>query len=102
MQRLHDSGEWIRSGEPILRMVHLNELKVEAYVPIDGISVAALQGTPMKVAVRLSEKDVASYETQVEFVRRGDRIAECPCFCSHSESTSRWGLAAPRRYGRFH
>ncbi len=68
VQRLHDSGEWIRSGEPILRMVHLNELKVEAYVPIDGISVAALQGAPMKVAVRLSEKDVASYETQVEFV----------------------------------
>lgn len=68
VQRLHDTGEWIRSGEPILRMVHLNELKVEAYVPIDGISVAALQGAPMKVAVRLSEKDVATYATEVEIV----------------------------------
>ncbi len=68
VQRLHDAGEWIRSGEPILRMVHLNELKVQAFVPIDGISVSALQGAPMKVAVRLSEKDVASYDTQVEIV----------------------------------
>lgn len=68
VQRLHDSGEWIRSGEPILRMVHLNELKVEAYVPINDISVAALQGAPMKVKVKLSEKDDAVYETQVEFV----------------------------------
>ncbi len=68
VQRLHDAGEWIRSGEPVLRLVHLNEMKVETFVPIDGISVGALQGAPMKVNVRLNAQDVATYDTQVEFV----------------------------------
>lgn len=68
VQRLRDQGEWIRSGEPILRLVHLNEMKVETFVPIDGISVADLQGAPMRVSVRINSKDVATYDTVVEFV----------------------------------
>lgn len=68
VQRLHDAGEWIRAGEPILKLVHLNELKVETFVPIENISVGSLQGAPMKVAVRLNSQDVATYETQVEVV----------------------------------
>jgi len=68
VQRLHDAGEWIRSGEPVLRLVHLNEMKIETFVPIDGISVSALQGAPMKVVVPLNSQDVATYETQIEVV----------------------------------
>lgn len=68
VQRLRDQGEWIRSGEPILRLVHLNEMKVETFVPIDGISVAELQGAPMRVSVRINSQDVATYDTLVEFV----------------------------------
>ncbi|MCA9159617.1 MAG: HlyD family efflux transporter periplasmic adaptor subunit, partial [Planctomycetales bacterium] len=67
-QRLRDQGEWIRSGEPILKLVHLNEMKVETFVPIDGISVAALQGAAMRVSVRINSKDVATYDTHIEFV----------------------------------
>ncbi|MEO8271264.1 MAG: HlyD family efflux transporter periplasmic adaptor subunit [Aureliella sp.] len=68
IQRLRDQGEWIRSGEPILRIVHLNEMKVDVIVPTDGISVAKLQGAPMRVSVRINSKDVATYDTHVEFV----------------------------------
>ncbi len=67
-QRLRGQGEWIRAGEPILRLVQLNEMKVETFVPIDGISVAGLQGAPMRVSVRINSQDVATYDTQVEFV----------------------------------
>lgn len=67
-QRLRGQGEWIRAGEPILRLVYLNEMKVEAFVPIEGISVAALQGAAMRVSVRINSKDVATYDTHVEFV----------------------------------
>lgn len=67
-QRLRGQGEWIRSGEPILRLVHLNEMKVETFVPIEGISVAALQGAAMRVSVRINSKDVATYDTHIEFV----------------------------------
>ena len=66
--RLRDQGEWIRSGEPILKLVHLNEMKVQLFVPIEGISVAELQGAPMRVSVRINAKDVAAYDTHVEFV----------------------------------
>lgn len=72
VQRLRDQGEWIRSGEPILRLVHLNEMKVETFVLTDvltgGISVADLQGAPMRVSVRINSQDVASYDTVIEFV----------------------------------
>lgn len=68
VQRLRDQGEWIRSGEPILRLVHLNEMKVETFVPIDGIAVRDLQGAPMRVSVRINSQDVATYNTVVEFV----------------------------------
>jgi multidrug efflux pump subunit AcrA (membrane-fusion protein) len=68
VQRLHDAGEWIRAGEPVLRLVHLNEMKIETFVPIDGITVSALQGAPMKVVVPLNAQDVATYETQIEVV----------------------------------
>ncbi len=68
VQRLRDQGEWIRSGEPILRLVHLNEMKVEAFVSTDGISVAELNGAPMRVSVRINQQDVATYDTTVQFV----------------------------------
>lgn len=68
VQRLRDQGEWIRAGEPILRLVHLNEMKVETFVSVDGISVAELQGAPMRVSVRINSKDVATYDTHIEFV----------------------------------
>ncbi len=68
VQRLRDQGEWIRSGEPILRLVHLNEMKVEAFVPTDGINVAQLEGATMKIAVRISSQNVANYDAKVEYV----------------------------------
>lgn len=68
VQRLHDAGEWTRSGEPILRLVHLNEMKVEALVPIDGIAVSRLQGASMKVSIPLDNQEVARYDTKVEVV----------------------------------
>ncbi len=68
VQRMRDQGEWIRSGEPVLRLVHMNEMKVEARVPVEGISVADLQGAPMKVTITLNPRQVATYTPKVEFV----------------------------------
>ena len=68
VHRLRDQGEWIRSGEPVLRLVHMNEMKVETYVPVEGLSVAQLKGAPMKISVRISPQQVATYTPTVEFV----------------------------------
>ncbi len=67
VQRLRDQGEWIRAGEPILRLVHMNEMKVEAFVPTEGINVVQLEGAAMKIAVRISAENVANYDTKVEY-----------------------------------
>lgn len=77
VQRLRDQGEWVKSGEPVLRLVHMNEMKVEAYIPVDNIAVASLQGAPMKVTVRLNPQQVATFTPQVEFVSpeiEGNRV----------------------------
>jgi multidrug resistance efflux pump len=68
VQRLRDQGEWIRSGEPVLRLVHMNEMKVETYIPVEGLSLAELKGAPMKISVRISPQQVATYTPTVEFV----------------------------------
>lgn len=68
VQRLHDQGEWIRSGDPVLRLVSLSEMKVETLVPVDGISVASLEGAPAKVHVRINSQQVANYDAKVDFV----------------------------------
>ena len=68
VQRLRDQGEWIRAGEPVLRLVHMKEMKVEAYVPVAGISIASLQGATMKVTVPINPSHNFEIPTTVEFV----------------------------------
>ncbi len=69
VERLRDQGEWIRSGEPVLRLMHMNEMKVEAMVPIEGISIAELQGAPINIQVQISPQDVATFaDSRVEIV----------------------------------
>lgn len=53
VERLRDEGEWVKAGEPVFRLLHLNEMKVEAMVNLNGKSVAQLQNAPMKVRVRI-------------------------------------------------
>ncbi|QDV22050.1 efflux RND transporter periplasmic adaptor subunit [Aureliella helgolandensis] len=67
-ERMRDRGEWIRSGEPILKLVHLNEMRIEAQVPVEQISPSELQGAPMTISVRVSPQFKADFQAQVEFV----------------------------------
>jgi multidrug efflux pump subunit AcrA (membrane-fusion protein) len=68
VQRLRDQGEWIRAGEPILKLFSLNEMKVEAYVNVDGISLSQLEGAPVTVSVQINPQQVATFTATVEFV----------------------------------
>lgn len=96
-ERMRDRGEWVRAGEPVFKMVHMNELKVEAMVPIydkrsestgssqfspkvhvDGavISAAELKNMPMKITINVSPRFNYEYETVVQYVSPEIRVDE--------------------------
>lgn len=68
VERLRDRGEWIRAGEPVLKLMHMNEMKVEAVVELKDLSFSDLQNAPMKVKVQLNAAQVLEIPTKVEFV----------------------------------
>ncbi|MCA9128926.1 MAG: HlyD family efflux transporter periplasmic adaptor subunit [Planctomycetales bacterium] len=68
VERLRDRGEWIRAGEPILRVVHLKEMKVECRVPVTKTSPSELLGAKMTVTIPVSPDFVDTIETNIEFV----------------------------------
>jgi multidrug efflux pump subunit AcrA (membrane-fusion protein) len=65
--RMRDQGEWVKAGEPILRLVHLKEMRVEAHVPVAGASVAHLQNANIRVHVNINGQDWTS-DSKIEFV----------------------------------
>jgi multidrug efflux pump subunit AcrA (membrane-fusion protein) len=77
VQRLRDRGEWTRAGDPIMRLVSMNEMKVEAFVSVEdiqarGVSISQLENAPMQVEVTLvqGERNSRPYQqnTTVDFV----------------------------------
>ena len=67
VERMRDQGEWVKAGEPILRLVHLKEMRVEANVPVRGGSVAHLQNAQIRIHVTINGKDITR-DSHVEFV----------------------------------
>ncbi len=68
IERIRDYGEWVRAGEPVFRFIHLNEMKVECYVPLSGVSPNELRNAEMKISVRMSQINQFATEAKVSFV----------------------------------
>lgn len=98
-ERIRDRGEWVRAGEPVFKMVNLNELKVAAMVPVYKPNVAdptpqpyeARERTPrqtatvspselkdalMKITIQVSPTLVHTVEANVSFVSPTLRLNE--------------------------
>jgi RND family efflux transporter MFP subunit len=72
VRRHRDEGEWVRAGEPVFQLMHLNEMEVQAYVPVKDLSVANssvanLQGAPMKIVIQAGAQPVV-VDSQVQYV----------------------------------
>lgn len=67
VRRHRDEGEWVRAGEPVFQLMYLNEVEVQAYVPVQGLSMANLQGAPMKIEVQAGARPVV-VESNVQYV----------------------------------
>ncbi len=67
VERMRDQGEFVKSGEPILHIVHMDEMRVEANVPVRGISASQLKDAPIRLHVRINGEDVVR-DAKIEYV----------------------------------
>ena len=68
VERLRDEGEWIRAGEPILRLTHMDEMKVQVSVDVRYVAPWQLEGAPIKVIVPVNARQDLTLETTVSYV----------------------------------
>jgi macrolide-specific efflux system membrane fusion protein len=47
-------GDWVRAGDPIVRLVQMDRLKINGSLPYDPLTPAAVRGKPVTVKVRLA------------------------------------------------
>lgn len=67
VQVLVRQGEWVEPGQQALRMVNVEHLKAEGFVPAQRAS-ANLSGRPVKLTVDIGEKTAASFAGTIVFV----------------------------------
>ncbi len=75
-ERLRDQGEWVKAGEPILRLVHMKEMKIEAFVPVRNSDVGRLHNAEMIVRVPIHGRDW-TYTTKIGFVAPSVEMSTC-------------------------
>lgn len=74
--RMRSQGEWVKAGEPILRLMHMKEMKVEAHVPVAGASVTHLQNANMNLNVNING-ETFTHECKIEFVSPAIELNTC-------------------------
>ena len=72
VERKRDLGEWIRAGEPVVRLVHMQEMKIEAFVSLSGVAPSDLEGAEIKVEIPIATGDASmpnyEFKSRVSFV----------------------------------
>ncbi len=68
VRRDRDQGEWTRAGEPVLQFMGMQEMKVQAFVPVRGISITSLEGAPMRIEVPINNTEVITMDAKVDYV----------------------------------
>jgi multidrug efflux pump subunit AcrA (membrane-fusion protein) len=58
-------GEWVQAGQPVVRLIRLDELRVDVYIPIQSVDVASLVNAPVLVTARRSGMDSATFSGRV-------------------------------------
>ncbi|MGN6545479.1 MAG: efflux RND transporter periplasmic adaptor subunit [Aureliella sp.] len=74
--RMRSQGEWVKAGEPVVRMMHMKEMKVEAHVEVAGASVSHLQNAIMFLHVNINGETL-TYKSKIEFVSPSIELNTC-------------------------
>ncbi|HAC89817.1 MAG TPA: hypothetical protein DCF63_04170 [Planctomycetaceae bacterium] len=72
-ERIKIEGAWSRAGEPVLKILHMYEMRAVGYVSLRvleerGLSLADLEGAPIRIAVKVSSTYSHVVDTQIGFV----------------------------------
>lgn len=67
----HRPGEWVQAGAPIVKIIRLDELRIDCFVDIDQLDPARLVGMPIKVISKRGVQEtlfagkISSYDPDV-------------------------------------
>lgn len=64
---LHE-GEWVRPGDPVLRLIRMDRLRIEAYLDGKMISAGDVHGKPVTVEVTLAHGRREQFPGKIVFV----------------------------------
>lgn len=68
VQQFRDEKEWVQPGDPILRLVRLDQLKVEGIVELAQHTPAELDGCPVTVEVNVGKGRVEEFPGRIVYV----------------------------------
>jgi macrolide-specific efflux system membrane fusion protein len=68
IKRYRRVGEWVRPGEPVLRLVGTDHLRIEGYLDATRISPADVAGQPVSITVAMPHGGQETFAGKVVFV----------------------------------
>jgi macrolide-specific efflux system membrane fusion protein len=68
VERMKHEGEWVQPGETVLKVVRLDKLRVEGFVPAEKYSPQSIAGAKVLVSVEMPGGGVETAEGVIEFV----------------------------------
>jgi macrolide-specific efflux system membrane fusion protein len=103
---LHEKGEWVAAGEPVLQVVRIDRLRVEGFLNATEVGPEEVIGRPVAVEVQLVGGKTARFSGDVVFVsplvQAGDKYrirAEVENRSENSSPLLRPGMTATMTIG---
>jgi len=67
VERLRKPGEWVSPGQPIVRVVRLERLKVEGFVEASRHEPLDLLGQPIRIEVQATDQRIRTVEARITY-----------------------------------
>lgn len=83
----HRKGEWVQPGEPVLKLIRVDSLWVEAFVDASRYTPGNVRGQPVVVNVTLPNNRQEQFQGQVVFASQ--KIVQGPQFLIKAEVKNR-------------
>jgi multidrug resistance efflux pump len=62
------AGEWLEPGQPVLRMVRMDRLRVEGFLRSEDLAPSEVLGKPVTIRVQLVRDKVVEFNSRISFV----------------------------------
>ncbi|MCD4727859.1 MAG: HlyD family efflux transporter periplasmic adaptor subunit [Pirellulales bacterium] len=62
-------GEWVQPGDPVMRLVRVDRLRVEGFLNAQNHRVSEIQGRQVKVVVTLARKHQETFSGKIVYVK---------------------------------